>query len=686
MARTDNFTNFATDVANSIRSMTGKTDKIPAADFDTEIKSIETKEDLTEELNTYNTEVTEQGVSIDTIINALEGKAAGSGSGDNSVEPLYLITNGYDVTNNTGGYVFEQTAGTVANAVGIKQTTTSLNLYTGLWARCHIQFNNEFALSKYSFLYIDFAFPSTNVINSMSQYIEGAVKFVNSNKSVTLVAGGTTDRTTVKIPLDGLLDSDNILITCANLTGSNGQNSSAYTEAYPFMIYNVWLEGALSLQDKTVEITENGTTNITADEGYVALNSVTINTNVSGNTSVQNNLNVFVQEDEPSRKTGVWLKTNKTYDSIYYYPYSAADLQTEVLNKAIPFNFLYGFGGKVGDDIYLFAAKTAYKYTPSTDTYTQLANIPVNFQYAGGCVVGTDIYLLCGAGSGSVSSASYLYKYDTLTNAYTKLANRPVPSTGGKLTAVGNALYAWGCDWNTSYAGVGHKYDITTNTWTEIAKPPRLQCYGSLTTYGMDIYMLGSAFGISGTGTPAEQAKVYRYNTVDNTYTEITSVPLDCFTSSYMNSILVGDNIYMFSVNNSDYSISCNYKYNIPTDTYTKLNNFDFTLKRSWSLCYNSNENTIYAFGGDDTPTVARKITLPIDISSIDANSIVLDKDVNQSGDMSFKLLNNFHIINDEEYLKLYIKDALYYIGDNVFDNTIPTYYGNGTEWVKFKN
>ena len=71
MARTDNFKNFATDVADIIRSMTGKTDKIPASQFDTEIKSIETKEDLDEELNTYNTEVTEQGVSINTIINLL---------------------------------------------------------------------------------------------------------------------------------------------------------------------------------------------------------------------------------------------------------------------------------------------------------------------------------------------------------------------------------------------------------------------------------------------------------------------------------------------------------------------------------------------------------------------------------------------------------------------------------------
>lgn len=84
MARTDNFTNFATDVADSIRSMTGKTGKIPASQFDTEIKSINvgTSEDLTEELNTYDTNLTTQETTLEDIVKALQGKASGGGSGE----------------------------------------------------------------------------------------------------------------------------------------------------------------------------------------------------------------------------------------------------------------------------------------------------------------------------------------------------------------------------------------------------------------------------------------------------------------------------------------------------------------------------------------------------------------------------------------------------------------------------
>lgn len=48
MARTDNLSNFLTDVAGAIKTKKGTTDKIPAANFDTEISSIETGSDLSD--------------------------------------------------------------------------------------------------------------------------------------------------------------------------------------------------------------------------------------------------------------------------------------------------------------------------------------------------------------------------------------------------------------------------------------------------------------------------------------------------------------------------------------------------------------------------------------------------------------------------------------------------------------
>lgn len=56
--------------------------------------------------------------------------------------------------------------------------------------------------------------------------------------------------------------------------------------------------GELNLQDKTIEITENGTTNIVADEGYDGLNSVEVITNVSSGETPEKGFIVTEWDDE----------------------------------------------------------------------------------------------------------------------------------------------------------------------------------------------------------------------------------------------------------------------------------------------------------------------------------------------------------------------------------------------------
>ena len=79
MARTDNLTNFLTDVADAIRSKKGTSGKISASYFDTEIASITTgtTEDLSTELTTQNNLLTAQETTIDQIFASLQNKMAG---------------------------------------------------------------------------------------------------------------------------------------------------------------------------------------------------------------------------------------------------------------------------------------------------------------------------------------------------------------------------------------------------------------------------------------------------------------------------------------------------------------------------------------------------------------------------------------------------------------------------------
>ena len=156
-----------------------------------------------------------------------------------------------------------------------------------------------------------------------------------------------------------------------------------------------------------------------------------INNGKGGSSGVS--LNVFMQENEPTEKNGIWFKANKEYKEIItdksIYASEAWNLDKIEKLKAIPYQFKYGSAVAVGTDIYLFGSDdssyytTAYKYNTLTDTYTKLTNIPSNSFYSGSAVViGTDVYLLGGVNSNNRRKA---YKYDTLSNIYTSLTNIP---------------------------------------------------------------------------------------------------------------------------------------------------------------------------------------------------------------------------------------------------------------------
>ena len=80
MARTDTLNNFLTDVAEAIREKEGTTEAIPANEFDTRISNLSGEEDLTEELEGYSANLTEQETKINDIIAGLSNKALGGGS------------------------------------------------------------------------------------------------------------------------------------------------------------------------------------------------------------------------------------------------------------------------------------------------------------------------------------------------------------------------------------------------------------------------------------------------------------------------------------------------------------------------------------------------------------------------------------------------------------------------------
>ena len=252
-----------------------------------------------------------------------------------------------------------------------------------------------------------------------------------------------------------------------------------------------------NLQDKSIEITENGTQTIQADEGYDGLNNVNVDVNITGGI-VNDNLNIFIQEEEPNIKNGVWLKTNKSYESIEFYNVDdifewSIDANDDTI---IPYVKEIGVTS-IGTDIFIAGGmtynnvykNTMYKYDTLTNTYTKLTNLPYSAYGISIISYETDIYIFGGRNNGS-TCYNYAYKYDTLSDIYTKLTNMPASIGQTGIARVGTNIYIIGGSINGGgQVSSVYKYDILTDTYTTLEPLPIIRNCPAVCTLDTDIYI-----------------------------------------------------------------------------------------------------------------------------------------------------------------------------------------------------
>lgn len=397
-------------------------------------------------------------------------------------------------------------------------------------------------------------------------------------------------------------------------------------------------------------------------------------------------LNLFLQENEPLLKKGLWLQTNKTYNNTMILETNGIPM-TFTTDKATT-NYSYNNGAcqRVGDYVYLLGGGTnwssegcyiyAYKYHLPSNTLTTLKNTtPRYIGYSGSTVAGGKIYFFC------VWDYYAFRVYDPQTDSYGKLADPPVYYTcGANLVALNDKeLYHFGNDRTGTTGLKSAKYNISTNTWTAIADLPSVMPRCVTFVSGTDVYILG---GPKVSNNPVS----YKYDTITNTYTKLNTPPTTFSSSSwYYNN--ESKKAYIFSPNDDSLGV---YEYDVLTDSYTKM---DVTLPYSFATSgngiveYNGN---LFMFGGNGGVSKVASIALDIPIINPPKNTdnaiVYINKD-NSEGDYSCELFNTNKISTDiSKYNTFYINDLFYRDRDGVTDKSSPAYYGNGEEWIKFKN
>jgi len=417
----------------------------------------------------------------------------------------------------------------------------------------------------------------------------------------------------------------------------------------------------------TLAPSENLDTELNAqDQKLAELEAVVYNA-----TQPQSKPNIFVQTTEPETKKGIWLQKEATPEHYTYDEevFVAGNWMASGILRSLPYDFSSGAVVSKGSDAYLFGSYNntyAYKYDSLTDTYTQLTNTPHILNNGDAAIIGDNVYIF----GGTTDYEAKAYKYDTLTDTYTALTDIPYKFTGGRVVAHETDIYLFGSA-TSGYYRNAYKYDTLTDTYTQLTDIPYDFYSGALALVGDYIYLIGSGSYYDGT-------RNYRYNISNNNYTSRASLQYKRYGKD---ATVVGTDIYLFGANQDYYLDRC-YKYNTLTNTYTELAKLPTNRYVSGSREALLG-NKIYIFGGGNTPCYTVSAYILESKTYQQNNLVVISQGKYNNVGYQIELNSNPKDVVGPKYA---FADAWYYTTQGGLETDIPTYYGDGTNWVKIKN
>lgn len=387
-----------------------------------------------------------------------------------------------------------------------------------------------------------------------------------------------------------------------------------------------------------------------------------------------NKMNIFVQPTEPYIKDGVWIQTDQISESLLIKDNWVDGSWSRGTN--IPYDFSNSGVTIVNDDIYLIGSGASvasrvynYKYNTISDTYTKMANIPYDFQ--DGTIESYNNYIYMFGGGVNASTYYNCYRYDTSSNTYTKLTvTLPTDVSYHIISAVSDGI-------GNMYIFSGnacYRFNTILNVFTKLASMPAPFAGNFIAKY-----INGVIYVVGGNTSNA----VIKYDIMTNTYTRVTNIPFDW---SLGGVTVVDTDILIFG---GGFKPKKMYIYNTISDKYTQLMDLQYDhCPNGDTTAYSSSNNKIYAFGHMYTGTrnYNRIYNLPTKI--LHGNTVVVTIPLDGSGTYQTQFyqlpIQNFTSVEFGKF-KSKFNDVSLGLGDTV-NTTLPTYYGDGEQWIKFKN
>lgn len=435
---------------------------------------------------------------------------------------------------------------------------------------------------------------------------------------------------------------------------------------------NVFADYAQLISD--IQTGEDLSEELSAQEAKLAqLESILDNKTAGGKVK----LNIYAQPTEPEDKDGIWLQTDKSFDKVYFdeqvkkITVEGWDTITQYPTMNISSTTV---GTKIDNYIYSLQrysdSKKVYKIDIDTFQAEELSTLTYSIYSLNCAAYDTKIFY--------IDSSSYICSFDVadLTNTRLKQLSN-INSENNVLCVCGDNLYIFSSTSNNSN-GIYCKYNITQNELIINCAWTAAWLYYYLCTpavVGDIIYLFGCA---STNSTSDKRQLVYAYNTISNTFTKLSNFPI-AGPNNHRVAFAVDNYIYIFGNTSGSYVYRGVYKYNILTDTYSTISNSSVDISLIYSgFCYLEN-NKIIIFQSNKK-VLGYALTYD-SVYDYEDNSVVV-----WDGFGKYKTQLTKSADNQEGKIKTLFYDAYHYTTENGLDDTIPTYYGDGTQWIKFKN
>jgi N-acetylneuraminic acid mutarotase len=175
---------------------------------------------------------------------------------------------------------------------------------------------------------------------------------------------------------------------------------------------------------------------------------------------------------------------------------------------------------------------TTYAYHPSSNSWSQVADLPQALAFADAAVYNGELYVIGGRNAAGDSSAD-AYRYDPAGNTWTQVADYPTPTdSGGCGGVVGGIVCAGGSDTQNGDAALTsstYLYHPASNTWTRGADMPYSDYLGSYSSANGELQVAGGvAIGPGGQSEGAVE-NALQYDPVADVWTNLPDVPVGVF-------------------------------------------------------------------------------------------------------------------------------------------------------------